>query len=894
MAKKMLIDSTHPEETRVGIVDENNKLTDYDFESTIKKTLKGNIYLAKIARVEPSLQAAFIDYGGDRHGFLAFNEIHPDYFRIPISDRQNAEKALAESILEQEQLKKELAPDDATQEEKAQASEVSTYGGELDVEEEMETNFDQNTPSLHRLYKIQEVIKKNQVILVQVTKEERGGKGAALTTYISMAGRYCVLMPNSPNSGGISRKIANAKDRKRLREILDTLNTPEGMGLIIRTAGMERSKVEIKRDAEYLMRTWNEIRKVTLDSIAPCLIYQEDEIIKRAIRDLYSKEVDEILVDGEEGYKVAKNFMKTLMPSHTKRVQLFKDEESPLFFKHRVEKQIDEMHMPVVRLPSGGSIVIHPTEALVSIDINSGRSTKERHIEETAFKTNMEAADEIYRQVRLRDLAGLIVIDFIDMDNAKNTANVEKRVRDIFRNDRARVQIGKISAFGLLEISRQRLKASLLETAFTPCEHCAATGFVRSVESTALMILRILEEEGHSRKAKRISIKLPVSVAFYMLNQKRSQIADIERRHQVHFDLDGDNTLHIPQYSVVRQGLSHDEISEKEDGSHESHRRHAGVQHQQVVHPAKEQTSHREPSTEGRAAHAQQHPIQQGPRPEGSTSSRRRRRRRGANRNNPESLQNRNTPEVAQAQSAAESIPSVPSEYSQNAQLQRRYDQILQTNAEKEANFMAKEHLIDPPAPRHHEQREQRQSLDANGQPITGNGRNRRRRNRGRNRGGRRPDFQQNQNVALSGAGSENQKLSQENQAQPQEKVSSHVMRPSHAYKNEPARDTSKVPSTASKANDSSNAVLPAPENKAKKAPARPRKPTTPKVIEETPKVEVKAKEAAPKEKAASAPKRTRATAKTKSAADGIDKTVVAEKKPRTRKKVAIKSESSE
>jgi ribonuclease E len=890
MAKKMLIDSTHPEETRVGIVDENNRLTDYDFESTIKKTLKGNIYLAKIARVEPSLQAAFIDYGGDRHGFLAFNEIHPDYFRIPISDRQNAEKALAESILEQEQKKQDTPEDDSTLEE-AQTSEVSTYGGELDVEEEMETNFDQNTPSLHRLYKIQEVIKKNQVILVQVTKEERGGKGAALTTYISMAGRYCVLMPNSPNSGGISRKIANTKDRKRLREILDTLNTPEGMGLIIRTAGMERSKVEIKRDAEYLMRTWNEIRKVTLDSIAPCLIYQEDEIIKRAIRDLYSKEVDEILVDGEEGYKVAKNFMKTLMPSHTKRVQLFKDEESPLFFKHRIEKQIDEMHMPVVRLPSGGSIVIHPTEALVSIDINSGRSTKERHIEETAFKTNMEAADEIYRQVRLRDLAGLIVIDFIDMDNAKNTANVEKRVRDIFRNDRARVQIGKISAFGLLEISRQRLKASLLETAFTPCAHCAATGFVRSVESTALMILRILEEEGYSKKAKRISIKLPRSVAFYMLNQKRTQIADIERRHQVHFDLDGDDTLHIPQYSVVRLELAPDALLEKEEGHHEPQRRHAGVQHQQVVHQTKEPAPHREPVTEERPAAAQPQPHhQQDPRPEGSTSSRRRRRRRGSNRNNPESQQNRITPESVQDQNVAEPAQVGSFEYIQNAQLQKRYDQILQTNAEKEANFMAKEHLIDPAAPRHHEPREPReprQALDSNGQPIPGGGRNRRRRNRGRNRG-RRPESQQDQNVALSSHGNDKQNFAQDNKAPQRENVPSQGARLSEAQKSEPVRDADH------KAPPAPSAAQPAPEDKAKKAPARPRKPATPKAVGETTKVDAAPKKVTPKEVTPAALKKTRAPAKAKAEAASVDKANTAEKKPRTRKKAATKAESSE
>ncbi|MGN6671557.1 MAG: Rne/Rng family ribonuclease [Candidatus Nucleicultricaceae bacterium] len=716
MAKKMLIDATHPEETRVGIVDENNKLSDYDFESTLKKALKGNIYLAKVARVEPSLQAAFIDYGGDRHGFLAFNEIHPDYFRIPISDRQNAEKTLAETI-EQEELKRQEEQQKSTSEDPS--SEISTFGGELDVEEEMETNFDQNTPSLHRLYKIQEVIKKNQVILVQVTKEERGGKGAALTTYISMAGRYCVLMPNSPNSGGISRKIASSKDRKRLREILDSLNTPEGMGLIIRTAGMERSKVEIKRDAEYLMRTWNEIRKVTLDSIAPCLIYQEDEIIKRAIRDLYSKDVDQILVQGEEGYKVAKNFMKTLMPSHGKRVQLYKDDESPLFFKHRIERQIDEMHMPMVRLPSGGSIVIHPTEALVSIDINSGRSTKERHIEETAFKTNLEAADEIYRQVRLRDLAGLIVIDFIDMDNAKNTAAVEKRIRDIFRTDRARVQIGKISAFGLLEISRQRLKASILETAFTPCAHCAATGYIRSVESTALMILRVLEEEGYSRKAKRILIKLPPSVAFYILNQKRKQIADIENRHAMAIELDGDESMHPPQYNIVRLEMLPDATQDKTTQQNDTHHRQNDAHHRQNgLQKSNNGNNGARPQPSGdKTQEASVHSPQQHQKNEGSSSGRRRRRRRsGSNRHNEQQAH-------GQVQTQAQDVTA---EFSEDAQLQKKYDQSLQTAAEKEANFLRNVKHSD------HSETSDQPRGDSNGGPGSA-GRNRRRRNLNRN-----------------------------------------------------------------------------------------------------------------------------------------------------------------
>jgi ribonuclease E len=567
MLKKMLIDAAHPEETRVAIIDNHQKLIDYDFESTTKKTLKGNIYLAKIARVEPSLQAAFVDYGGERHGFLAFSEIHPDYFKIPVSDRAALEKKIQEqgldldesdaahddvhieeeTLSQQQDNEKEHHPE-ANDEDDAQ---IATVEGEFDVMDEA-SKFENKQPSLHRLYKIQEVIKKNQIVLIQVTKEERGGKGAALTTYISMAGRYCVLMPNSPNSGGISRKISNPKDRKRLREILDSLETPETMGLIIRTAGMERTKTEIKRDAEYLMRLWNEIRISTLESIAPCLIYQEDDIIKRAIRDLYSKDVEEILVEGEEGYKTAKSFMKNLMPSHSKRIKLYKNESVPLFFKIGIEKQIDEMHSPTVRLPSGGSIVLHPTEALVSIDINSGRATKERHIEETALKTNLEAADEICRQIRLRDLAGLIVIDFIDMDNSKNIAAVERRVREIFRNDRARVQIGKISPFGLLELSRQRLKPSILETTSVPCPHCHATGFIRSKESMVLMIMRLIEEEGYFKKSKRLLVRLPVEVAFYILNHKRSELTEIEKRHKMQAFIESDASILIPNYIMTR------------------------------------------------------------------------------------------------------------------------------------------------------------------------------------------------------------------------------------------------------------------------------------------------------------------------------------------------------
>lgn len=553
----MIIDTAHPEETRVAVIDENNRLSDFDFESTTKQIFKGNIYLAKVARVEPSLQAAFIDYGGNRHGFLAFSEIHPDYFRIPVSDREALKAELHQSELEEKNDELALPIEDAKlTPSPEQTSEdgfsmpISVLGGESPPHEEDELIV--RRPSLHRRYKIQEVIHKNQIMLIQVVKEERGGKGAALTTFLSIAGRYCVLMPNSPRSGGISRKISNANDRNRLREILDDLAISEGMGLIIRTAGRERTKMEIKRDAEYLMRTWNGIRVHTLESIAPALIYEEEDIIKRAIRDLYTKDVESILVDGEEGYKIAKTFMKTLMPSHVKRVQNYKSTTVPLFRKFGVEAQIDEMYNPSVRLSSGGSIVIHPTEALVSIDINSGRSTRERHIEETALKTNLEAADEIARQVRLRDLAGLIVIDFIDMDEPRHVAAVERRVREAFKNDRARIQMGKISPFGLLELSRQRLRPSILETTAHPCAHCNATGFVRSIESSSLYILRAIEDEGFKGSMSEILVNVPPKVAFYLLNSKRPHLRMIEERHNMQVFIEGDESLISPQYRLNR------------------------------------------------------------------------------------------------------------------------------------------------------------------------------------------------------------------------------------------------------------------------------------------------------------------------------------------------------
>lgn len=523
MSKKILIDATHPEETRVALVDGNDRLLDIDLASSTKQTLKSNIYLAKIIRVEPSLQAAFVDYGGNRHGFLAFNEIHPDYFRIPIADREalKAEMEKLAATLDEDQEQEEPASEGKGDDNTIAAEEASHPEEEASLQRKM---------ALHHRYKIQEVIQRNQIILVQVVKEERGGKGAALTTYLSIAGRYSVLMPNSPRAGGISRKISNITDRKRLRKVLDGLSIPSGMGLIIRTAGKERTKIEIKKDADYLLRTWNEIRDTTLQSIAPSLIYAEDDIIKRSIRDLYDKDMDGIYIAGEEHHKTAKAFMKALMPTHAKHVHLYKDTLVSLFHAHRIEDQIDALHSPEVRLPSGGSIVIHPTEALVSIDINSGKATRERHIEDTALRTNLEAAEEIARQVRLRDLAGLIVIDFIDMEDNKHIAAVERKVRDAFREDRARIQIGRISMFGLLELSRQRLRPSLLETSARMCPHCEGTGHIRSVESLALQALRAVETEAAAHPTSHLLVTVPQEVAIFILNNKRSYLHEIEQR----------------------------------------------------------------------------------------------------------------------------------------------------------------------------------------------------------------------------------------------------------------------------------------------------------------------------------------------------------------------------
>jgi ribonuclease E len=502
MAKKMLIDAAHPEETRVAVLD-GSRVDDFDFETANRKQLRGNIYLAKVTRVEPSLQAAFVEYGGNRHGFLAFSEIHPDYYAIPHDD--------------QEAIKAELAKADEESE---------------NEEEDDEARDDRRRRILTRRYKIQEVIRRRQIMLVQVVKEERGNKGAALTTYLSLAGRYCVLMPNTGRGGGISRKITQATDRKRLKKIAQDLEVPQGQGLIIRTAGAKRTKTEIKRDYEYLSRAWETIRDETLKSIAPALIYEESSLVKRAIRDLYDKDVDEIHVDGDAAYKEAKDFIRMLMPSHAKRVHVWKD-STPIFAKHGVERQLESIYSPIVTLKSGGYIVINQAEALVAIDVNSGRATRERNIEQTAFKTNMEAADEAARQMRLRDLAGLIVIDFIDMEESKNDRTVEKRMKDNLRFDRARVQMGKISGFGLLELSRQRRRTGVLEGTSHVCPHCQGAGRVRSVESAALALLRALDEAAAKQRGRRIEARAAPEVALYLLNEKRDAIANLEIANHV-------------------------------------------------------------------------------------------------------------------------------------------------------------------------------------------------------------------------------------------------------------------------------------------------------------------------------------------------------------------------
>jgi ribonuclease E len=685
MAKKMLIDATHAEETRVVVVD-GNKVEEFDFESENKRQLAGNIYLAKVTRVEPSLQAAFVDYGGNRHGFLAFSEIHPDYYQIPIADREalmEEERLYAEALKardEEEERKptrsrrsrsrskaEKVTSDDATEStEPQQISGMETIDlsesddatdmrdaapevpegsspmeqvGETPVEEPVEETSDetpaevtetaeasdavtadeaeQATPEAAaeettketgeqaateaseapespeeeedqdaprarrgdatakdstiesvaddddiedirpprkpraRRYKIQEVVKVRQILLVQVVKEERGNKGAALTTYLSLAGRYCVLMPNTARGGGISRKITNATDRKKLKDIASEIEVPTGAGLIVRTAGAKRTKAEIKRDYEYLLRLWEQIRELTLKSTAPAKIYEEGDLIKRSIRDLYNREIDEVFVEGERGYRIAKDFMKMIMPSHAKNVKLY-TESMPLFARHQVESYLAGMFNPTVQLKSGGYIVIDVTEALVAIDVNSGRATKEGSIEDTATKTNLEAAEEVARQLRLRDLAGLIVIDFIDMDERKNNASVEKRMKDRLKTDRARIQVGRISGFGLMEMSRQRLRPGMIEATTQPCPACHGTGLIRSDDNMALAILRQIEEEGTRRRSREVLVRCPVSIANFLMNSKREHIAQIEARYGISVRIEGDAHLVSPDFTLEK------------------------------------------------------------------------------------------------------------------------------------------------------------------------------------------------------------------------------------------------------------------------------------------------------------------------------------------------------
>ena len=705
MAKKMLIDATHSEETRVVVVD-GNKVDEFDFESKNKRQLAGNIYLAKVTRVEPSLQAAFVDYGGNRHGFLAFSEIHPDYYQIPVADREALiaeELAYAEALREHETKQEEAEEDkkkkrrsrrsraasvsDATRSEKVSdeavegmetidltdeaaqvpvgddnkenedhsqdpeidgeghdpeahdaedqsvdpvpsdetapdadiepdpASDTASDAGENDdmaaeeqapdtdaqlsattqsdaqedeIEEPLEADehnsvhssesqlseADENLaidlgeltdvaeldndlelpplrkPRLKR-YKIQEVIKMRQIILVQVVKEERGNKGAALTTYLSLAGRYCVLMPNTARGGGISRKITNVADRKKLKEIANSIEVPNGAGLIIRTAGARRTKTEVKRDYEYLMRLWEQIRELTLKSIAPAKIYEEGDLIKRSIRDLFNRDLDEVLVEGEAGYQIARDFMSMIMPHHKDKVKEYKD-RLPLFSRYQVESYLSSMFNPVVQLKSGGYIVIGITEALVAIDVNSGRATKEGSIEETALKTNLEAADEVARQLRLRDLAGLIVIDFIDMDERRNNSTVEKRMKEQLKSDRARIQVGGISGFGLMEMSRQRLRPGMLEATTQSCPHCHGTGLIRSEDNLALTLLREVEEEAVRGRNKEVIVRCPVSVANFLMNQKREHIAQLEARYGVSIQIEASVHMISPEYEIEK------------------------------------------------------------------------------------------------------------------------------------------------------------------------------------------------------------------------------------------------------------------------------------------------------------------------------------------------------
>lgn len=647
---RLLIDASQSEETRVAVV-QNERLQDLEVESLVRKQVKGNIYLAKVTRVEPSLQAAFVNYGGNRHGFLPFSEIHPDYYRIPVADRERLmaeqeelERQAAEEaarIAEEEDRKaaeaenqeneetensedniEDVEVDETVLDAGADASEEDTDEEDTpesenndsedetsDNEEESEDDdIDENKKKsrrgrgryrnrrggrrysssrnkqdrvsdddedltavepfwkrIRRAYKIQEVIKRGQIMLIQVTKEERGNKGAAVTSYITLPGRYCVLMPNTPQSGGVSRKISNYKDRKRMREILKDLHVPEGMSVILRTAGTTRTKAEIKRDLDYLMRLWNNARELTLKSTAPALINEEGNLVKRAVRDIYNKDIDEVIVSGDDGYKIARDMMKMLMPSHAKKVKHYKD-QTPLFITHKLEQQIEQMHSPQVELKSGGYLVINPTEALISIDVNSGRATKERNIEDTALRTNIEAAEEIARQLKLRDLGGLVVVDFIDMDKRSYNGKVEKAMRNALAGDRARIQMGRISSFGLMEMSRQRLHPSLTEAYFEPCPHCNGMGIVKTVDTMVLTIIRAIEQTAIEKKNSDITITMTNDVALYLLNNHRTTISDIENRYGMTVQFQMGNIESERGFEITTEKRKNDKI-EKADNA---------------------------------------------------------------------------------------------------------------------------------------------------------------------------------------------------------------------------------------------------------------------------------------------------------------------------------------
>jgi ribonuclease E len=532
MSKRLLIDARQTEETRV-ITTTNDIIDDFEYEVHSRRQLKGNIYLARVTRVEPSLQAAFVEYGGNRQGFLAFSEIHPDYYRIPIEDRQ---KLIAEAAAKTEE---ELSSNSSN----LTNDKIVVDDNEDDVSEEELRKVKRN---LYRNYKIQEVIARRQILLIQVVKEERGTKGAALTTYISIAGRYCVLMPNTPRGGGVSRKIANVSDRRRLKTVVNTLDVSPGMAVIIRTAGSKRTKVEIKRDYLSSMNVWENVKNLTLESNAPTLIHEEGSLVKRAIRDLYHSDIDEVLVEGIEAYRSCKDYMKALMPSHAKKVQQYNDDKIPLFQKYKLDAQLSDIFKPRVTLKSGGYLIIDQTEALVAIDVNSGKATKERSIEDTALKTNLEAAEEFARQARLRDLSGLIVIDFIDMEETKNRNSIEKKLKEAMRKDRARIQIGEISSFGLLELSRQRLRPSVAESSSELCPHCGGSGRIQSIEVSAVQILRAIEEEGSDENNLGVNIHAHSTVILHILNNKRSQLSEIETRYNIKIDFTNDNSLIPP------------------------------------------------------------------------------------------------------------------------------------------------------------------------------------------------------------------------------------------------------------------------------------------------------------------------------------------------------------